>query len=690
MGPRSQGKIQPFEQVAQDRFSLWPRDFLKKRAQTPLSRCFCAAGILCRLSTNFRPILEFARQSFIERDRGQRFADFRVRLWVDLNASCTRPWPKPYYRGLGHLIFAGFDSANSLLIDLRSRRVFGRFTPSVASDRTYWRSTIFPVLVSILAASAGGTVLHCASVEWDGKALLLAGKSGSGKSTLSLALSQAGLAFLSDDRTCVSLKMGRLLASPLVTILKLRPDAPQHFPELVGLEPGFVSNGEKVFMVAPEGRCRVSQIRCCEPRWIVFLERETAAGFRLTPIGSEEAAARLEEGLAQDTPTVMELERRTIRILAQCQCWVLRYGGEPHAIARALVRFLSEHAGERKSRCLSRTKGTRETTKTRWDPLRRFTPTPLVADLPVMERTLRLETNSPVVLEQARRAFARYAHACPGPPQFVWRIVAEPNAPLKPPWPERSAFSDAGLRFVSLGPRCFLALDLESREAIGFVPEDSVRDDVGFSTVFLGTLFYLTSGALRLTPVSAACVALGRNGLLLFGPPNSGKTTSGYLSSKLGMEFFADQAIFAELEGGRVIAWGEFWPGAFRPQAVRFQPELAEVARSFEQQGFTFLCVGQNWPNQAHCVIPSSCLFLERGVAEAPQVIPLSACDFAKRLRESIPFQDDNQFEADQAAVFGALSQLPAYRLLYGDDPGAITPLLRTILQTQNLVEAPA
>jgi len=42
------------------------------------------------------------------------------------------------------------------------------------------------------------------------------------------------------------------------------------------------------------------------------------------------------------------------------------------------------------------------------DIFRRFTPTPLVADLNVMGRSLRFETNSPVELEYASRAFARY------------------------------------------------------------------------------------------------------------------------------------------------------------------------------------------------------------------------------------------------------------------------------------------
>ncbi len=328
----------------------------------------------------------------------------------------------------------------------------------------------------------------------------------------------------------------------------------------------------------------------------------------------------------------------------------------------------------------------------RRDPLRRFTSTPLVADLPVMGRVLRLATNSPTVLRQTRQAFERYAPSCSGRAEFVWRIVAETGSGPKPLWRDVAAFSGRSLRFVHFGPRSFVAVDLEAREAVGFLPEDLARDDIAFSTVFLGDLFYLTAGALRLTPIAAACVALRNKGLLLLGPPKSGKTTAGYLAGRRGMQFHADQATFVEIEGGGLRAWGDFWPTAFRVEAARFLPELVALTRPFEHHDFSFLCMAQS-PGRsdgARSVIPASCVFLERGVAEVPRLIPLSFREFAKRLRQSVPFEDDEQFEPDRHAVFRAVGELPAYRLLYGDDPATTTPFLRSILRVDNLVEAQA
>lgn len=314
-------------------------DFLKKEAETPLREYYLAAGAVCALSTNSEPILEVARESFIPLGVPQPSADLRLRFWVDPAARACPPWPKPYYRGLDHLVFAGFDSANSLLLDLRNRRAIGRFSPAMATDHATWKRVIFPVLVAVLGASVGISVLHCGCVARGG-GLLLAGDSGSGKSTLSLALAQCGFEFLSDDRTYFAWRDGHLLAWGLPTALKLRPDAVAHFPELIGLEPGVRFNGERAFEVDPEPRFRVRRSLSCEPRWLIFLERQASPAFRLTEMLSAEAAARLGEGLPAETPQAMKFQEETIERLVERPCWLLRYGGKPQAIARALSQFL--------------------------------------------------------------------------------------------------------------------------------------------------------------------------------------------------------------------------------------------------------------------------------------------------------------------------------------------------------------
>src|SRR5437588_6722179 len=134
-------------------------------------------------------------------------------------------------------------------------------------------------------------------------------------------------------------------------------------------------------------------------------------------------------------------------------------------------------------------------------------------------------------------------------------------------------------------------------------------------------MFYLTAPMLGLLPVSAACVAKGKKGLLVFGPPNSGKTTSSYSAKKLGLDFHADQSVFLELDSGAVRAWGDFWPAAFRPEAVRFLPELSALGRTFSYRDRTFLCLDKeaSISRSAESVIPPACIFPEEE-AVAPRL----------------------------------------------------------------------
>lgn len=173
----------------------------------------------------------------------------------------------------------------------------------------------------------------------------------------------------------------------------------------------------------------------------------------------------------------------------------------------------------------------------RQDPLRRLLPASLVADLSVMGRTIRLETNSPSILARTQGLFAKYPGAVSGRSDFLWKIVCETNPLVRPPWPEISAFSDKDLHFVSFGQHSFLAIDLATKEAAGYLPEGLLADEAGFTSPFLTTLFILTAGALRLTPLAGACVTLGRKALLVLGMPNNGKTTSSYLAAKRGSIF---------------------------------------------------------------------------------------------------------------------------------------------------------
>ena len=317
---------------------MQPSDFLHRDAETALCEHFVAAGALCSLSTNSEQILDAARSAFLAASSESVPVDFRLRFWVDSTDASRPPWPKPYVRGLDNLVFIGLDARSSMLADLRTRRVIGRISPGLAADSQYWRTIIFPILLSVVAGSIGLVELHASCVASGQEGLVLVGPSRSGKSTLAMALMESGFRLLSDDRTFLSIKDGQLRAFGLSRPLKLREDAASWFEELCDREPTDLQGGENVFYCEPKHRSRSEALLPCEPRGVVFLEREERSVVRLTPMDPGEAQRRMEADVMAETSDVMAAQQRALDALLALPCWRLQYaGGRPQEIAERIL-----------------------------------------------------------------------------------------------------------------------------------------------------------------------------------------------------------------------------------------------------------------------------------------------------------------------------------------------------------------
>ncbi len=312
------------------------RDFLHKNADTPLCEYYIAAGAICGLWTNSEEVLEAARGTFEALAAKPASPDFSIRLWIDTSDQARSSWPKPYVRGLDHLVFAGFDLASSFLADLRSRRVIGRFSAGMAMDTEYWKTVIFPIVMSIVAGSVGLVELHASCVASDEKGLILIGGTGSGKSTLALALTEAGFRFLSDDRTFCSSRDKTLFAWGMPRPLKLRREAARWFEEFRGREPTDIQNGERVFHYFP------NRIKMCEPRALIFLERQQNLSYSLTEISGHEVRARIEADLLPEYQSAIQKQSAVIERLTTLPCFRLAFDGEPQVIVAKLAGDLPE------------------------------------------------------------------------------------------------------------------------------------------------------------------------------------------------------------------------------------------------------------------------------------------------------------------------------------------------------------
>ena len=316
------------------------RDFLHKHAETPLCEEYVAAGAQCSLRTNAESIREAARQTFLRIEgEAETKPEFTLRLWSDDRDAAQAPWPKPYLRGLDHLVYMGLDLKSSVLIDLASRRAIGRVSAAMAADIRYWRTTIFPMLMSVMAGSVGLVELHASCVADGSDGLLLIGPGRSGKSTVAKAMSDLGFRVLSDDRVFCSIGGGRVQAYGLPRPIKLRQDAGKWFEELRGAEPRHLQNGEHVFHF-DDGL----QPRPCRPKAIVCLER-AGDGCRASRLEREEIKERIESDLLAETLEVMVRQEKVIERLLDLPGWHLQYGARPEVVAEFVATMLRGESG---------------------------------------------------------------------------------------------------------------------------------------------------------------------------------------------------------------------------------------------------------------------------------------------------------------------------------------------------------
>lgn len=134
-------------------------------------------------------------------------------------------------------LYAGYpepDGVCDFTVRLEAERCWRRWIrPSVAirGDYVLPDAAPLPLALGLLAAEMGMNLqmalgqkrfmlLHAASVERDGRALLLTGHSGAGKSTLGALLGERGWRFMGDEFALLDLEDGRLHPFPRAVSLK--------------------------------------------------------------------------------------------------------------------------------------------------------------------------------------------------------------------------------------------------------------------------------------------------------------------------------------------------------------------------------------------------------------------------------------------------------------------------------------
>src|SRR5271154_10063 len=180
----------------------------------------CLAGAACDLRTN-SPVLARALEGLSIPTGDTVASGFRMRVIVD--ESSEEFAGEPHFRGLHHVVTASFGRSNVFVFDILRRTLSAGVSAAVAQDGRFWKEKLIPITLGILGSAIGLVPLHCACLELDGDGLLIAGVSGAGKSTLSVALSENGFNYVSDDWTYISRLNYGIVAHGTSAPVKLLP-----------------------------------------------------------------------------------------------------------------------------------------------------------------------------------------------------------------------------------------------------------------------------------------------------------------------------------------------------------------------------------------------------------------------------------------------------------------------------------
>ena len=257
-------------------------------------------------------------------------------------------WPQP----LDALrdLYAGYpppDGVCDFTVRLEPENPWRRWVrPSVAIHGDYTLPDAAPMSLDhgLLAAEMGMNLqmalgqknyllLHAASVEKDGRALILTGESGAGKSTLAAMLGERGWRLMGDEFALLDLEDGMLRAFPRAISLKNgairimeREAPPERFgPRLEGTPKGEIRH------LRPNAAALAAMAEPARPALILFPRFGAAADAR--PVGQAEVFMRLTQASTNYVALGAAGFAALTRLIEQCPAAAIDYPDAETALA---------------------------------------------------------------------------------------------------------------------------------------------------------------------------------------------------------------------------------------------------------------------------------------------------------------------------------------------------------------------
>jgi HPr serine kinase-like protein len=266
----------------------WPRDPLRYFDEFPLRAIFYPSGVPMEISTNSQAVIDAARHSWGPFPKILDVDPIHLRIGVSDSKRTDLP-PAPAILGQRGLISIVGDAENFATCDVTAGFSFGWVTPATVADRSFFRYHFLELMAGLLFSPPNFGVVHSACVSMNGRGVLLCGHSRAGKSTLSFACAQRGWTFIADDAVLTIRRSPgrRVIGQPL--LLRLRPDAPAHFPQLENRAVILRQNGEFGFEIPTAELPNITTAFTCEIDHVVFLNRDRDSSATISPLSKDSA-----------------------------------------------------------------------------------------------------------------------------------------------------------------------------------------------------------------------------------------------------------------------------------------------------------------------------------------------------------------------------------------------------------------
>jgi hypothetical protein len=283
-------------------------------------------GFRVTLLTDSRDVVRAAEESW-GRSR-QEFDGPPLELRVTVSPGGSQA-ADPAFHIDGHLLSIVSDRDNHAVADLDRLQASCHVTSTAVADRAWFRWFFLDALILSLLAQKHTVPVHAGCVARAGSGVLLFGASGAGKSTLAWACARAGWNLVSDDAAWLLPASAVAIGRPQQ--VRLRPDAPRHFPELAGLQPHTRPNGKLSIEIRTHDFPAVRTASHAPVERIVFLDRRDAAP-AMDAVPPETALAEM---LRDCVPYRYEVHARhaeTVRRLSHLPAYRMRYRSSDEAV----------------------------------------------------------------------------------------------------------------------------------------------------------------------------------------------------------------------------------------------------------------------------------------------------------------------------------------------------------------------